>query len=107
MSMHDGVSKLWIVRADRGLDVDGFDNEISAIDRLVRRALMAAPIGTVDDVKARINATVAEALTHLDPKPRPCNRHDDCDAADAKARKSGLLGAEHCHDDCCEDCFGQ
>lgn len=37
-----------------------------------------------------------------------CNRHVDCAAADAKARAKGRgLGAEHCHDDCCEDCFGQ
>jgi hypothetical protein len=37
--------------------------------------------------------------------PRTCNRHDDCDAADAKARERGRY-ADHCHDDCCEDCFG-
>jgi len=35
-----------------------------------------------------------------------CNRHDDCAAADAKARAAGRLSAEHCHDSCCEDCFG-
>jgi len=37
---------------------------------------------------------------------RSCNRHDDCDAADAAARAKGHLSAEHCHDECCEDCFG-
>lgn len=48
---------------------------------------------------------------------RQCNRHDDCDAADAKARAAaqaqGLrpdhhlhFGADHCHDECCEECFG-
>jgi hypothetical protein len=52
---------------------------------------------------------------------RSCNRHDDCDAADAKAkarfdedrkkpyreqRENLCPYAEHCHDDCCEDCFG-
>lgn len=41
-------------------------------------------------------------------KPRSCNRHNDCDQADIEAKARGrILGAEHCHDDCCEDCFGQ
>jgi len=35
-----------------------------------------------------------------------CNRHDDCGTADEKARAAGRLSAEHCHDECCEDCFG-
>jgi hypothetical protein len=39
-------------------------------------------------------------------KPLSCNRHDDCDEADAKAREEGRYFADHCHDDCCEDCFG-
>lgn len=41
-------------------------------------------------------------------RKRSCNRHDDCDSADAKAieRGSKYGAAEHCHDDCCEDCFG-
>ena len=44
---------------------------------------------------------------------RQCNRHFDCDAADEKAklkqRELGRYesGTDHCHDDCCEDCFGQ
>lgn len=47
-------------------------------------------------------------------KKRTCNRHDDCDAADAEVRAEGrkdrygmtLTRADHCNDDCCEDCFG-
>lgn len=43
-----------------------------------------------------------------------CNRHRDCDAADATVAASGrrnewgmpVTRASHCHDDCCEDCFG-
>jgi hypothetical protein len=41
-----------------------------------------------------------------------CNRHRDCEAADEAARargkrnRYGSLGAEHCHDEDCEDCFG-
>lgn len=47
--------------------------------------------------------------------PLTCNRHSDCDAADARAWRSGprdyygrptFTRADHCHDDCCEDCFG-
>lgn len=51
-----------------------------------------------------------------DDRPhRDCNRHDDCIAADARARTQGPKDyygrpvydrADHCHDDCCEDCFG-
>jgi len=41
-----------------------------------------------------------------DESVRSCNRHDDCDAADAKARLAGAYSASHCHDECCEDCFG-
>ena len=37
---------------------------------------------------------------------RSCNRHYDCDEADKKARAQGRGWADHCHDDCCEDCFG-
>lgn len=68
-------------------------------------------------------------------KPRSCNRHHDCDAADAKAlarfeaREAEIQAvkdggetrywklpdsilfwyrrAEHCTDDDCEDCFGK
>jgi hypothetical protein len=39
--------------------------------------------------------------------PRECNRHTDCDAADKQMRAAGYpLGAEHCDDECCEECFG-
>ncbi len=41
------------------------------------------------------------------PIDRACNRHDDCDAADAKARKAGRSTPDHCHDENCEECFGQ
>ncbi len=36
-----------------------------------------------------------------------CNLHVDCAAADLLAKQTGQrLYADHCHDDCCEDCFG-
>jgi hypothetical protein len=37
---------------------------------------------------------------------RACNRHNDCDAADLRAKLVGVYSASHCHDDTCEDCFG-
>lgn len=45
----------------------------------------------------------------MEVKPkRACNRHDDCDAADAEAKALGYSPFDiiHCHDECCEDCFG-
>lgn len=47
--------------------------------------------------------------TELEQKTRKraCNRHFDCDEADERARARGWSsGADHCHDECCEDCFG-
>jgi hypothetical protein len=41
---------------------------------------------------------------------RSCNRHSDCDEAEAKvlaANPGNQISASfHCHDDECEDCFG-
>lgn len=43
---------------------------------------------------------------------RSCNRHDDCDEAERKVmEKHGIerhqiSASFHCHDECCEDCFG-
>lgn len=34
----------------------------------------------------------------MPPAPRSCNLHADCNTAP--------LGADHCHDECCSDCFG-
>lgn len=40
-------------------------------------------------------------------KRNSCNRHNDCAAADADARKKGSMwGTSHCHDEGCEECFG-
>jgi len=49
---------------------------------------------------------VTEPPPPREPPKRTCNRHDDCDAANAKAKAAGRFSADHCHDDCCEDCFG-
>lgn len=42
-------------------------------------------------------------------KPRSCNRHTDCDDAEAREEKrtnAPILAGFHCHDDECPDCFG-
>jgi hypothetical protein len=55
------------------------------------------------------------------PLRRTCNRHSDCDKADRDVKERYeedrkkpwqqqnprlMPHAEHCHDECCEDCFG-
>lgn len=40
------------------------------------------------------------------PVKNYCNLHSDCNEANTKARAEGNLGTSHCHNDCCEDCFG-
>lgn len=52
--------------------------------------------------------------TPHDHLPKTCNRHDDCDRADeeAKAKANGdwrdprYFGADHCHSEDCDECFG-
>lgn len=49
----------------------------------------------------------APAAPAAPSSPPTCNKHIDCDAADIAAKARGEdRGAVHCHDDCCEDCFG-
>ncbi len=44
-----------------------------------------------------------------EPVVNKCNRHSDCDEADRDTKlghPERWWGADHCHDDCCEECFG-
>jgi hypothetical protein len=59
--LHDGVSKLWVMNRDHGLDLSGFKTELEAIDHLVRVALVKKV------TKGEVRAAVEKALTHLDP----------------------------------------
>lgn len=68
MGLHDMVSKLWIIRRDSGLDVEGYTDEVSAIGALVRRSLVRNS-QNVEAQKAAIMAAVEKALTHLDDVP--------------------------------------
>lgn len=68
-------------------------------------------IGLVDPIEAllkyRASLPAQPAQGGAASKPvTTCNRHSDCDAADEKARAKGALHADHCHDDCCSECFG-
>ena len=47
------------------------------------------------------------AVTEPSEAKRSCNRHIDCGAAEARALAAGRRWPDHCHDDCCEDCFGE
>ena len=73
-------------------------NSGDQIPYLVRDKLLPEAIKAWDETKYR--------------EEHPCcNRHDDCNAADAKYREKNP-GAKyiplnfHCHDDECEECFG-
>lgn len=46
--------------------------------------------------------------TKTERRIQQCNMHSDCDAADERAKARGeRFGADHCHDDDCEDCYGK
>jgi hypothetical protein len=57
-------------------------------------------------VKTSLGILAYPEAKRLFGRPRTCDRHVDCDAADELARERGFLVADHCHDDSCEDCFG-
>ena len=62
--MSDGVSRLWILRRNGALDIEGFKDELG-IDALIRHAL----IYKGPEMKQLIEDTVKHALTHLDDEP--------------------------------------
>lgn len=99
----------------------------AALDLKASFAQYFATMSATKNVLVDVNAKMDELLKLLKGEPAPvveqalqapiepsaelrkrtCNRHPDCDAADAKARANGRYSfADHCHDDCCEDCFG-
>lgn len=82
----------------------------------------AARLGTVDErIGVRpIRISRERGLEFLDvpappAAPRSCNRHADCDTAEAEAAKRGVpecygpgtARLDHCRDEGCEDCFGK
>lgn len=80
MSIVDGVSKLWVLRIDRGaLDLHGVKDRVEAIDHLIRCEMVA---DRSLSNKEKLRAAVESALKHMDdPEPAPAH---DCDDEDCQ-----------------------
>ncbi len=72
-----------------------------------REKTLAQPLITRLLVPNQVAAPITDAK-------RTCNRHNDCDEANAKwlaahpgSERWNIPANFHCHDDDCEDCFGQ
>lgn len=75
-SMNDGVSKLWIVRQGRGLDIVGYTSNVEAISHLIRGYLVDN-YRDLYNAKQNIREEVEIALKHMDDEPEQC-RDPDC-----------------------------
>lgn len=71
------------------------------LDPLVQKVAGVLCIGC----RAKRRTVASMSDTPVEEK-RNCNMHLDCDAADDRAKAKGFIRADHCHDECCEDCFG-
>jgi hypothetical protein len=60
--MHDGVSRIWVTRIQRGFCIDGYKDDCEAIDAIVRHALVFGP----PETRTRLEAVFANAIQHLD-----------------------------------------
>jgi hypothetical protein len=80
----------------------GHSRRVAVEKALARMAPSIKELGVEADLKHPGNDTGGETAKFRNS----CNRHGDCAAADAKAKAAGHFSASHCHDDCCEDCFG-
>lgn len=47
---------------------------------------------------------IVDKIDH--PPPRSCNKHTNCDEADARGKANGVTLVYHCHIEDCEECFG-
>jgi hypothetical protein len=65
----DGVSTVWIVRAGKGLEVDGYETDFCAIEALIRRILARGG----PEMKAGIMESVDAAMRHLDETDGPAS----------------------------------
>lgn len=108
--MSIGQATITVSRFDRlGVRVDAYrdiehmltdliTNSGDQVPYLVRDKILPAAIKAWDEAKYR------------DEHPS-CNRHDDCNLAETQWRekhpKEQFVPANfHCHDECCEECFG-
>jgi hypothetical protein len=65
----DGVSTVWIVRAGKGLEVDGYETDLCAIEALIRRALVRGG----PEMKTGVMEAVDAAMRHLDEGDGPAS----------------------------------
>lgn len=56
---------------------------------------------------------MGKSMGQVIPSQRSCNRHEDCALAEQKWLKEHSYQEKwqipygfHCHDECCEECFG-
>ena len=84
----------------------------AAIAILLKKHPGALPISSEWKTEGDKTALVIWWCPSPTPEPKHgCNRHDDCAKADAgwRERNPGKQYPPpnfHCHDDCCEECFG-
>lgn len=60
--LSDGVSKLWILRKDRSLNIDGYKTEAEAIAHLVRFALVFAADADRETIRDQIREAFEQAM---------------------------------------------
>lgn len=95
--IHDRGTRKW---RDGNSNYQALIGDIEAIV-----SLSAEAISTTSPLTGRRAQAAQSAPTTFEPS-NSCNRHDDCAKADEAAKSEGKFGATHCHDDCCEECFG-
>lgn len=94
---------------DLGGQVERLKADLAAAARANALATQRADANEADakrwrDQEAKTAADTAALAAKY--SANKCNRHADCASADEKAKAAGRYSADHCHDDCCEDCFG-
>lgn len=117
-----GTLALWAEQANAARADDEDDALFVGVDDLRRVAVRrpellefiealeraeAQQAGAKATINLMLNRPEPPAAAPATPTVVSCNKHTDCDAADTAAKARGEeRGAVHCHDDCCEDCFG-
>jgi hypothetical protein len=88
----DGVSTVWIVRAGKGLEVDGYETDLCAIEALIRRVLARGG----PETKSFVMASVDAAMGHLDetdgPRAKGSSHADHEDHHERQDREQGNSG---------------
>lgn len=95
-------------RCDAVILVPGWSTSEGTKAEIAEAMRLGLPVfgmeGTFDAALQRLTAWGNGTLADHDK--RKCNMHDDCDAADARAKSNGTGKAKHCSVEGCEDCFG-